>query len=240
MILVAGIATLVFSGVQEKTAPPEREFTEVNPIPTPKIVELCFYTETPTMDSNYVDAAWLRMNLQGGVVTGEFYNIPAQKDRNVGTFEGTVTPVIPEMMVRIADVWWDAMSEGMITKQELRIMFGEGTASVGYGTLVDRGDGVYVYSDKENMTYWQQLSDVVCSDIDDRKLVPEYIRANITSLVPEEPVLGGTFYAFAIRIDPATKTGTMKYEDGHIAGEASFSYTRNGNDVALTNIQKID
>lgn len=240
MILIVGIAILIFSAI-DKNTPEEpvisQEIPEQN---IPKGIELCFYKETPTANPEYFDTAWLRMNLVGGSVTGEFRNLPAQTDSNFGLFEGTVTPVIPEMMARIADVWWNSESEGMKTKRELRIIFGEGTARVGFGDLQDRGDGVYVYTDKENIQTWQELTDVDCADLDDREIVAKYIRENIISLVPEEPVLGGTFYVLGIRLDPRIKTGMMEYEDGHIMGSASFDYTRNGENVTITNIEKLN
>ncbi len=240
MILIVGIAILIFSAI-DKNTPEEPIISDQIPEQTvPKGIELCFYKETPTVNGEYFDTAWLRIDLQGPKVTGEFINLPVQTDSNFGKFEGTVGPVVPEMMARIADVLWDSESEGMKTKRELRIIFGEGTARVGFGDLQDRGDGVYVYTDKENIETWQELTDVDCADLDDREIVAKYIRENIVSLVPEEPVLGGTFYALGIRLDPRTKTGTMEYEDGHIAGSASFSYTREGNNVSITNVQKVN
>ncbi|MEZ4114591.1 MAG: hypothetical protein R3B65_04170, partial [Candidatus Paceibacterota bacterium] len=185
------------------------------------------------------DTASLRMNLQGENVSGEFKNLPAQTDSNFGPFTGKVGPVVPEMIARIADVWWESTSEGTTTKRELRIIFGEGIANVGFGELEDRGDGFYVYKDKENIEFWQELKDVDCADLDDREIVAKYIRENISLLVPEKAVLGGSFYALKIRLIPNQKTGTFGYEDGHISGSASFSYERDGENVYLTNIEKI-
>lgn len=240
MILISGIVILIFSAV-DKSVPEEPVISQEIPEPNvPKGIELCFYKETLAASGEYFDTAWLRMDLQGAKVIGEFRNLPAQTDSNFGKFEGTVGSVVPEMMARIADVWWDSESEGMKTKRELRIIFGEGTARVGFGDLQDRGDGVYIYTDKENIDTWQELIDVDCADLDDREIVAKYIRENIVSLVPEEPVLGGTFYALGIRLEPRTKTGKMEYEDGHIMGSASFYYTRNGNQVTITNIEKIN
>lgn len=238
MLLIAGGLILILSSNEK---PPATDPILVIETPTSSSVSLCFYKETPaSLDPAFLDTASLRMNLSGENVTGKFKNFPAQTDSNFGTFEGTVTPVIPEMMARIADVWWNSESEGMITKRELRIIFGEGTARVGFGEIVDRGDGVYVYTDKENIETWPELFDVDCSDLDDREIVSDHIRKNIVSLVPEEPVLGGTFYALRVDVNPSLKTGFFSYEDGHIMGEARFSYERNGENVIITNIEKID
>lgn len=238
MILVVGGLTLVFSSFEKKIE--ENKVIVKEPVPV-KEISLCFYKEVPaTLDSELFDTASLHMDLRGDKVKGEFKNFPALTDSNFGPFEGNVSSVIPEMMARIADVWWESTAEGTTTKRELRIIFGEGNADVGFGEIEDRGDGVFVYKDKENIETWKTLTDVDCSDLDDREIVSNYIRENIISLVPEEPVLGGTFYALGVRLIPENKTGVFKYEDGHIAGSASFSYERNGQEVSITNIQKIN
>lgn len=55
--------------------------------------------------------------------------------------------------------------------------------------------------------------------------IESYVTQNIASLSPEKEVLGGTFMVTAIEIEPEKNTGTVKYEDGHIALVADFSYT---------------
>jgi hypothetical protein len=200
-------------------------------------IELCFYYENKTA-RGYYDVAWLRMALSGSSVTGEFRNLPAEKDKKVGTFEGTVSPVDKMMMARTADVWWNSMAEGMQVKEQLKIIFGEGTAQAGFGEMVDRGDGVYVYKDSSKISYGVQMNDVDCNDIDDIVIVENYLRANIKDIVIEKPTLGGAFYATSIHIDPKTKTGTMIYEDGHVNGVINFSYSRIKEVVTINNLNK--
>jgi len=57
----------------------------------------------------------------------------------------------------------------------------------------------------------------------ERVMVEDYIRANISALSPESEVLGGTFYMTDIRFT-STQTGVVEYEDGHIALIADFAY----------------
>jgi len=78
------------------------------------------------------------------------------------------------------------------------------------------------------------------SDLSDEEIVSGYVRENINQIAPEEAVLGGTFYVVQIEIFPSSKTGHVVYEDGHIQGSANFSYERVGNQVAVTNVSKID
>ena len=68
--------------------------------------------------------------------------------------------------------------------------------------------------------------------------VEKYIRENIKILAPEEPVLGGTWYVTMVEINKESKTGTMSYEDGHIAGSARFSYHFEMDRVIIENIIK--
>lgn len=210
-------------------------------IDTQKTIQLCFYKEgenkTP---QGYYDITWLKMNLTGDNVTGEFRNYPAEKDSKIGTFEGTVSKVDPYMMGRTADVMWNSLAEGMQVKEQLKIVFGKGNAQAGYGEMMDRGDGVYVYKDVSKLTYGMSMNDVACSEIDDRLVVEKYIRDNIKILVPEKPVLGGSWYALNIHVDPRTKTGTMEYEDGHINGKAVFTYVISDGQVLIGGINGRD
>ncbi|MCF7831611.1 MAG: hypothetical protein K9M36_01845 [Candidatus Pacebacteria bacterium] len=76
--------------------------------------------------------------------------------------------------------------------------------------------------------------------VDEIFLVENYIRENITTIVPEEPVLGGTFYVVEITVNESLHNGEFIYEDGHIQGHASFTYEIQDNTVVLQNIQEIE
>jgi hypothetical protein len=237
-LLYLVIALAVIFGVIYITKTKKVDVVVVSPIDTTsKPIQLCFYNETKTSRGLY-DVNLLKMNLDGSKVTGEFRYVPAEKDSKTGTFEGTVGPVDKIAMARTADLWWDSMAEGMQVKEQLKITFGEGTAQAGFGEMVDRGDGVYVYKDASKLTYGVAMSDVSCSDVDDRMIVEKYIRENIKTLAPEKTVLGGSWYLTTLHIVPNLKTGEMTYEDGHIQGKASFSYVRDGNNVTINNVQK--
>lgn len=58
--------------------------------------------------------------------------------------------------------------------------------------------------------------------------IDEYIRANISTLSPHEPVLGGTFYVTQI-LWSSEESGIVFYEDGHIALRAPFQAKFNPN-----------
>ncbi len=56
--------------------------------------------------------------------------------------------------------------------------------------------------------------------------IKNYVRENIRALSPEKEVLGGTFYVTDVTINGMT--GVVKYEDGHNAFIADFTYTNDG------------
>lgn len=129
-------------------------------------IKLCFYYENNTQ-SGLKDVSWLKLNLAGSSVTGEFQYIPAEKDSKIGIFEGTIEPVDKMSMTRTANVFWNSSGEGMSVTEELKIVFGEGNATVGFGEMVDRGDGVYVYKDPESLYFIDSMTDVDCNDLNE-------------------------------------------------------------------------
>ena len=132
-------------------------------VPAPTMA-LCFAKVTK-QKNGLTDASFLRLDLAGSTVTGSLRFLPAEKDSKVGYFSGTVSAVDKVAMARTIDAWWDTEAEGMQTKEQVRIVFGEGTAQVGMGEMVDRGDGVYVYRDIHTITYTEPMSDVDCGTV---------------------------------------------------------------------------
>ncbi|MFA6251574.1 MAG: hypothetical protein WC603_03035 [Candidatus Paceibacterota bacterium] len=187
-------------------------------------IEMCYYRRTPT-DSGFSDVAWIKLNILDEKITGEFQHLPAESDSKVGTFEGTVGPLDQSIMGRRALVWWDSLAEGMNVKEELVIEFGDGSATVGFGEMIDRGDGVYIYKDKANIYYIDQMSQMDCESLDEKLFVEKYIRDNIATIATDKAVLGGTWYVTIVNVIPATDTGEVTYEDGHIQSKANFVYT---------------
>ncbi|MFA6324833.1 MAG: hypothetical protein WCX46_01240 [Candidatus Paceibacterota bacterium] len=197
-----------------------------------KTIDMCYQYSKDT-SSGFSDRAWLKMSIVDDKITGEYQNLPAQKDKKIGKFRGLVGPMDPKISGRIADVWWDSLAEGMKVKEQLNIEFGEGSAVALFGEMVDRGDGVYIYKNVTKLTPGFQMSQTDCETLNDRIIVEKYIRDNIKMIVPEKPVLGGSWYITSININSFEKTGTMEYEDGHIMGNKNFSYIINGNEVKI-------
>jgi hypothetical protein len=226
------LGTVYFINKKEAIAPIDTSSVVVEKKP----IQLCFYGEKKTQN-NFYDVAWLKMNLLDEKVTGEFRNLPAEKDSKVGTFEGIVGAVDKIAMARTADVWWNSFAEGMQVKEQLKIIFGEGTANVNFGEMADRGDGVYIYKDEAKLTYGMSMTDVACGDIDERIVVEKYVRDNIKTIVSDKPVLGGSWYVTMVRVNPTLKTGEMSYEDGHIMGKVkTFSYIIDGSKVIIAGL----
>ena len=121
-----------------------------------------YYKDT---SRGFADRAWLKMNILGDKITGEYQNLPAEKDSKVGKFSGTVGKMDPKISGRIADVLWDSEGEGMNVTEQLKIEFGEGSAVALFGEMIDRGDGVYVYKDATKLTPGFQMSQTDCESL---------------------------------------------------------------------------
>lgn len=201
-------------------------------------VSLCYYYAKKT-DRGFYDKIWLRLDIDGEKVTGEYDSYPAEKDSKIGSFEGTVGPVDQSTMSRTADVWWDSFAEGMKVKEELVIQFGDGSASTAAGEMFDRGDGVYVYKDKTKLFYPWSISQIACEDLEEINAVEKYVQENIKTLATNQPVLGGQWYVWYVNSVPSTKTGEVIYEDGHIQSRATFEYVfdSNSKSVSISNFK---
>lgn len=189
-------------------------------------VSLCYYDGKKT-DRNFYDVFWLKLNIDGEKVTGEYQSRPAEKDSKIGKFQGTVGQLNQNTMSRTADVWWQSLAEGMNVTEELVISFGDGSASVLMGEMYNRGDGVYVYKDKNVINYKQQMGQVDCEMLDEKFTVEKYIEDNISIIAINKAVLGGTWHVLSVSANPAGQNGEVKYEDGHIESTATFTYTYN-------------
>lgn len=75
--------------------------------------------------------------------------------------------------------------------------------------------------------------------VDEQAVVEKYVRANIKTLAPEQPVLGGAWYVVGVSVNATGKNGAVVYEDGHIQGTAIFKYSLNGSSVVIENISAI-
>ena len=206
----------------------------------PELRELCYYKGDKTKSGLY-DVAWLKLSTAGEKITGEFHNIPAESDSKIGSFEGTVSKLIPEIMGRRANVWWNSYAEGMNVKEELAIEFGDGSATVGFGEMIDRGDGVYIYKNKDNLYYIKSMSQIDCETLDEKLFTEKYIRNNIGTIATNKPVLGGSWYVVSTVINPLAHTGEVTYEDGHIQNKANFIYTyeKNPQNITVTKFELI-
>ena len=155
--MILCVVAFVFLGMSIFKTP---QAVKVAPESSP--INLCFSKVGTPNVRGYADEYTLRMLLDKENVTGELKLLPAEKDSKVGKFSGTVGAVDKMMMARTVDVWWDSSAEGMQVKEQLRIIFGEGTAQIGFGEMVDRGDGTYVYKDPTKIDYSLSLTDVAC------------------------------------------------------------------------------
>ena len=237
ILLYIGISTVIITVLFVLLSNRKKSETVQKPA-IQETIDMC-YQYTKDISNGLADRAWLVMHLTSNTVTGEYQNLPAEKDKKVGTFSGTVGMMDPKISGRIADVLWHSSAEGMNVTEQLKIEFGEGSAVALFGEMIDRGDGVYVYKDTTKITPGFQMSQTDCQALDDKIIVEKYIRDNIKIIAPEKPVLGGSWYVILVDINPSMKTGVMTYEDGHLQSKARFSYVRNGEEVSISSVQSV-
>jgi hypothetical protein len=162
VIVVAGIILIVIS-LKKQSAPTHPQPPLTEGAATPQPVKLCFYGATKT-NSGLSDVSLAVLNISGNQVTGKFNYLPAEKDRKIGTFSGTVGAVDKIAMARTADVIWNVSAEGMTAQEQLRIVFGEGTAQAGFGEMVQGENTIWNYKDVSKLSYGQIMTDVDCND----------------------------------------------------------------------------
>lgn len=232
------IVGLVYLSIKTDKKTAQEKETQTQTQETTETRSLCYYRSDLTKN-NFYDKAWLKLNITGDKVTGEFQHLPAETDSKVGKFEGTLDPLNQESMSRSSAVWWDSMAEGMEVKEELTIKWGDGSATVGFGEMTDRGDGVYVYKNKDNLYWIKSMDQIDCESLDEKLFTEKYIRDNISTIATNKPVLGGTWYAITVNVNTSTKTGDISYEDGHIQSKASFTYTydKTSNNLDITKFE---
>ena len=188
-------------------------------------VNLCFYRADLIKESGLYDKAWLKLNVTGDKVQGEFQHLPAESDSKVGDFTGTAGTIDQTTMKRTANVWWNSRAEGMEVKEELILKWGDKGATVGFGEMVDRGDGTYIYKDSSNLYYIKDMNPMDCNNMNEKIFTEKYIRNNIATIATDKPVLGGTWYVTTVVIDPPKHSAEVSYEDGHIVSKANITYT---------------
>jgi hypothetical protein len=222
IIVVLVIAGFIFSVSRES-----KPIVDIPTIPETQTqpTALCYYRSDKTASGLY-DRAWIRLMLQGTAVTGEFNNYPAEKDSKVGSFTGTVSALDQMSMSRTASVVWNTKAEGMEAKEELLILFGDGSAQAAFGEMVQGANGVYVYKDKTAVTYQGNLSQIDCGALDEILAVETYVRAtDLQALTKASPVLGGRLFVASVVVNPSAHTALITYEDGHIAGKGALVYS---------------
>ena len=237
LAIIASVGWSIYSDTKNKKAKDNQQTDELI-TESPKPIDMCFYRSDKT-SRDFYDISWLKLKLNGENVTGEFQNLPAETDSKVGKFEGTVGPLNQSTMSRRANVWWDSLAEGMNVKEELIIDFGDGSATVGFGEMINRGDGVYVYKDKNNLYYQKSISQIDCESLDEKLFVEKYIRDNIKTIATNSPVLGGSWYVINVLTNPSSHTAEVFYEDGHIQSKASiiYNYQKSTNSIEITKFE---
>lgn len=86
------------------------------------------------------------------------------------------------------------------------------------------GKSIWIHYNAQDNSIGQWIKDFE-GEMDDQTMVSKYITDNIKTLSPIQPILGGSWYAYGVSVNPVNKTGAVVYEDGHIQDIAIFQYT---------------
>ncbi len=220
IILIFISIALYFFVRQNTTQSPEKFSPNTD---TNEPLDVC-YASINVQENGFQDKYSLRIHVQDTKANGEIQFLPAEKDKKTGTFTGGVDTPQADTSLRSISGLWESHAEGMENTEEIRIRFDARTATIGMGEMADSGDGVYKYVDPEHISYSLELGVVSCADLDERQLVEKYVRDNIATLAPVDPVLGGSWYVYSVSVDTSTNTGRVVFEDGHIQSIATFTY----------------
>lgn len=87
------------------------------------------------------------------------------------------------------------------------------------------------------LAYWYDHAEAPVQNPEDERImdIETYVRENISQLSPEPAVMGGTFYVTEITTDG--DSGTVWYEDGHIALIADFAYLVDKYGITITSFE---
>lgn len=122
---------------------------------------LC-YTLMQKSENGAIDEYNLRLNIKDSKALGTLEFLPYEKDKKIGSIEGEVIKPSIDIVASRANLWWTATSEGFTTKEELKVIFGDGTASIGLGEMVEQNDGSYKYKSIPEIVYGLVLYQVSC------------------------------------------------------------------------------
>lgn len=222
-------------GIWGKSNP--KEVLNENLIEETEIRSICYYRSNTTA-SGLEDKASLQLNIDKGNTTGQFSYLPAEKDSKTGTFKGVVSGDSGRFGAK-AEVIWLANGEGIENKEELIIDFDDEKATVGFGEMVQREDGTYVYKDRSNLYFIDPMDPIDCDMLNEKMFVENYLRENIKEIATNQPVLGGQWYLVKATINPISNTAVIIYEDGHILSEANliYNYTKDPQAVSITKFE---
>lgn len=189
--------------------------------------EFCFAYLGDKDNNNFYDKYTLRIYKEGDKATGELKFLPKYKDSKVGLFEGILdfTYLNDQIVLKEGSFVWDTFAEGLNAKEELHIYFNDNKAKIGLGEMVDKGDGSYIYKDKNLVNYNSLILPMTsCFDLNEIEGIEYALKNKNNYKFLSEPVLGGSWFLVNFNLDIINNKGIAVYEDGHIQETKEFVY----------------
>ncbi len=159
LLVLAAIIILIVKTPKAETPMPGDDDSSVTENPNVDATQLCYIWNTEAGDK-----AQLSIDIRGKNVTGELNWLQAEKDKKTGIFSGTISEVDLDTLDYTINAIWQTEAEGVKVPEELRIILNGDIAKPGFGEMVDRGDGTYVYAHPESLSYEPNLSQTDCGD----------------------------------------------------------------------------
>lgn len=101
-----------------------------------------------------VDSLYIKMDVLGELVNGEYKWLPQEKDRKTGTFTGTLEDGIATVLLTYS-------AEGTSAREELLLKPEANGVRVGSGQMVE-SEGVWLFKDKSQAVFGELVPEVPC------------------------------------------------------------------------------
>lgn len=132
---------------------------------TPKVADSdSCYTLTKNKDEGSFAEYKLRLSVKDSNATGTLVFLQGGEGVKSGSIEGKVIKPSVDMRASRADLLWTAVTDTGTAKEELKIIFGDGTAAIGVGDMVLGEDGIYKYKSIPEIVYGLVLYETPCAE----------------------------------------------------------------------------
>ena len=152
------LAFVLFAACDQAEKPATQDPAVVNAIPEThcylQVTQGASRVEGKDTVPGPVDSLYIKMDVVGDLVNGEYKWLPQEKDRKTGSFTGTLEDGEATLLLT-------CMVEGTAAKEELLLKPEANGIRVGSGQLVE-SEGVWLFKDKSQAAFGELIPDIPC------------------------------------------------------------------------------